>query len=61
MQVKLIQKRLDEIKLDKKDIFDHLSKEFQNLLKENNIDAVIYGREKTPFSIWRKLQKKSVT
>ena len=54
----LIQKRLDEIKLNKKDIFDNLSNEFQNLLKKNNIDAIIYGREKTPFSIWRKLQKR---
>ena len=57
----LIQKRLDEIKLNKKDIFDNLSNEFQNLLNENNIDAIIYGREKTPFSIWRKLQKKRVS
>ena len=45
----LIQKRLDEIKLNKKDIFDNLSDEFHNLLKKNNIDAIIYGREKTPF------------
>ena len=58
---KLIQKRLDEIKFDKKDIFDHLSNEFQNLLIQNNIQPKIYGREKTPFSIWRKLQKKRVS
>ena len=58
---KLIQKRLDEIKFDKKDIFDHLSNEFQNLLTQNNIQPKIYGREKTPFSIWRKLQKKRVS
>ncbi len=57
----LIQKRLDEIKFNKKDIFDNLSNEFNNLLKKNNIDAIIYGREKTPFSIWRKLQKKRVS
>jgi RelA/SpoT family (p)ppGpp synthetase len=57
----LIQRRLDEIKLDKKDIFDHLSNEFQNLLIDRNIKATIYGREKTPFSIWRKLQKKRVS
>ena len=58
---KLIQKRLDEIKFDKKDIFDHLSNEFQNLLTQNNIQTKIYGREITPFSIWRKLQKKRVS
>ena len=55
----LIQQRLDEIKLDKKDIFKTLSDELVNLLNASKIKSVIYGREKTPFSIWRKVQKKS--
>ena len=58
---KLIQKRLDEIKKDKKDIFENLSIELIELLNEYNIKAEIYGREKTPFSIWRKVQKKRVS
>ena len=57
----LIQKRLDEIKLDKKDIFETLSTEIRNLLDQNKISSKIYGREKTPFSIWRKVQKKRVS
>ena len=57
----LIQKRLDEIKSDKKDIFETLSNELKKLLNENNINLEIYGREKTPFSIWRKVQKKRVS
>ncbi len=57
----LIQKRLDEIKLDKKDIFETLSNEIDKLLNQNNIKPKIYGREKTPFSIWRKVQKKRVS
>ena len=57
----LIQKRLDEIKLDKKDIFETLSSELNKLLNQNNIKSKIYGREKTPFSIWRKVQKKRVS
>ena len=57
----LIQKRLEEIKLNKKDIFESLSSEFNQLLIENNINSKIYGREKTPFSIWRKVQKKRVS
>ena len=57
----LIQKRLEEIKLDKKDVFESLSSEFNQLLIENNINSKIYGREKTPFSIWRKVQKKRVS
>ena len=57
----LIKKRLDEIKLDKKDLFEELSFELSEILNENNINAEIYGREKTPFSIWRKVQKKRVS
>ncbi len=57
----LIQKRLDEIKSDKKDIFKSISSEFNQLLNLNNIKSKIHGREKTPFSIWRKVQKKRVS
>ncbi len=57
----LIQKRLEEIKSDKKDIFKSISSEFNQLLNLNNIKSIIHGREKTPFSIWRKLQKKRVS
>jgi len=57
----LIQKRLDEIKTDKKDIYENLSSELKSLLAQNNINSEIYGREKTPFSIWRKVQKKRVS
>ncbi len=58
---KLIKIRLDEIKLDKKDVFEELSFELSEILNENYINAEIYGREKTPFSIWRKVQKKRVS
>ena len=57
----LIQNRLDEIKSDKKDIFESLSIEINTLLNDNNIQSRIYGRGKTPFSIWRKVQKKRVS
>ena len=57
----LIKKRLDEIKSDTKDIFEVLSLELSEILSENHINAEIYGREKTPFSIWRKVQKKRVS
>ncbi len=57
----LIQNRLDEIKSDKKDIFESLSNEINTLLNDNNIQSKIYGRGKTPFSIWRKVQKKRVS
>jgi len=58
---KLIKKRLDEIKDNKVISFNSLSLEFSNLLNQNNLNAQIIGREKTPFSIWRKVQKKTVS
>ena len=58
---KLILNKLNEIKKDKEDIFESLSLEIKTLLNNNNINAEIYGREKTPFSVWRKLQKKRVS
>ena len=58
---KLIKKRLDEIKLDRKDIFEEQSYELSEILNDHEINAEIYGREKTPFSIWRKVQKKRVS
>ena len=45
----LIQKRLDEIKFDKKDIFETLSVELKNLLIQKNINCEIHGREKNTF------------
>ena len=57
----LIKKRLDEIKDNKVISFNSLSLEFSDLLNQNNLNAQIIGREKTPFSIWRKVQKKTVS
>ena len=57
----LIKNKLDEIKSDKKDLFESLSFELSEILNDNNINAEIHGREKTPFSIWRKVQKKRIS
>ncbi|HJN84588.1 MAG TPA: RelA/SpoT family protein [Candidatus Pelagibacter bacterium] len=57
----LIKKRLDEIKEDRTNSFKSISFEFIELLNQNKINAQIFGREKTPFSIWRKVQKKRVS
>jgi len=54
----LIKRRLDEIKENKVNSFNAISLRLNELLKENKIVAEIIGREKTPFSIWRKVQKK---
>ena len=57
----LIKKRLDEIKSDTKDVFESLSFELSKILNDSHINAEIHGREKTPFSIWRKVQKKRIS
>jgi len=58
---RLIKKRLDEIKEDKVDTFNSISLQFSELLNDHKIKADIIGREKTPFSIWRKVQKKRIS
>jgi RelA/SpoT family (p)ppGpp synthetase len=57
----LIIKRLEFIKNNKDDTFKSISLELIELLKANGIDAKIAGREKTPFSIWRKIHNKKVS
>jgi len=57
----LIKKRLDEIKDDKVNSFNSISLQFSGLLNDHKINAEIIGREKTPFSIWRKVQKKRIS
>jgi GTP diphosphokinase / guanosine-3',5'-bis(diphosphate) 3'-diphosphatase len=57
----LIKKRLDEIKDDKANSFNTISLELSKILNEHKIHTEIIGREKTPFSIWRKVQKKRIS
>ncbi len=55
---KLIKDRLETIKENNLTNFNTISDEFLKVLKDNKIFCKIIGREKTPFSIWRKIQKK---
>ncbi len=54
----LIKNRLDEIKHNNLINFKSLSENFTKILNDSKINVKIFGREKTPFSIWRKIQKK---
>ena len=55
---KLIKDRLSNIKENNEMNFNTVSDELKNLLAEKNINCKIFGREKTPFSLWKKVQKK---
>ena len=57
----LIQNRLKFIKNNRNDTFKSISKDLISLLEANGIKAKIAGREKTPFSIWRKVQNKKIS
>ncbi len=57
----LILDRLQFIKSNREDTFKIIAAELIQLLKSNGINAKITGREKTPFSIWRKIQNKKTS
>ena len=54
----LILERLNFIKNNREDSFKSIAADLIELLNKNGIEAKIAGREKTPFSIWRKIQSK---
>ena len=57
----LITERLKFIKSNRIDNFQDIAKDLINILEENGVKATFAGREKTPFSIWRKIQNKKVS
>ena len=54
----MIKNRLDKIKDNNLINYNSVLTEFENILVKNNIKSKIFSREKTPFSIWKKIQKK---
>ena len=57
----LILDRLKFIKNNREDTFKIIAAELIDLLKSKGINVEIAGREKTPFSIWRKIQNKKIS
>jgi GTP pyrophosphokinase/guanosine-3',5'-bis(diphosphate) 3'-pyrophosphohydrolase len=55
-----IQRRLEALKLEHGRAIEGVSREIELVLSEAGVRARVRGREKTPYSIWRKLQRKSV-
>ena len=55
-----IVKRLDLLRSQDDNILKKTISKLQQLLKSNNIESKVFGREKTPYSIWKKMQVKSV-
>jgi RelA/SpoT family (p)ppGpp synthetase len=57
----LITERLKFIKNNRVDNLQEIAADLAEVLKENGVIAIFEGREKTPFSIWRKIQNKKIS
>jgi guanosine-3',5'-bis(diphosphate) 3'-pyrophosphohydrolase len=55
-----IERRLEALKLEHGRAIDGVSRDVETVLAEAGVKAHVFGRQKTPYSIWRKLQRKSV-
>lgn len=53
--------RLVYLRKQGSDTLTPIIEELKQVLEENGIKATVFGREKTPYSIWRKMQKKNVS
>ncbi len=53
-------RRLDFLRNRGEDIVDRIINQLNVLLSEEGLVVEIHGREKTPYSIWRKMQRKAV-
>jgi len=52
--------RLQDLRDDKGDLVNAIAKDMANRLHKAGIEAKIMGREKSPYSIWKKLQAKKL-
>ena len=57
----LVVERLSINKKNRNNTFNEISKNFSKILNNKGVKVKIVGREKTPFSIWRKMQSKRVS
>ncbi len=55
-----IERRLEALKLEHGGAVDGVAREVERVLSQAGVPARVLGRQKTPYSIWRKLQRKSV-
>ncbi len=55
---KIISDRLSKLHAESGDILREIEKELVLKLGENGIKAEVHGREKRPYSIWRKMERK---
>ena len=52
--------RLNYLRSEGNNIVAKVQDELKKVLKDGHVNAVVEGREKSPYSIWRKMQRKNV-
>ncbi len=57
----LVVERLQELSDQSSDMLEEIAYSFSTQLAEVGLTAEVYGRQKRPFSIWRKMQNKSIS
>jgi len=57
----LIIKRLEVLQSENSDMLASIASDIEKRLAENDIPAHVVGRQKRPFSIWRKMEHKSIS
>jgi GTP diphosphokinase / guanosine-3',5'-bis(diphosphate) 3'-diphosphatase len=57
----IIQQRLDRLHAESGDVLQEIEKELLRELEANGLAAEVSGREKRPYSIWRKMERKQLS
>ena len=57
----LLLERLNNLNEQSGDMLNEIAYTFSSLLASRGLKASVYGRQKRPFSIWRKMQHKSIS
>ena len=52
--------KLNEFKASKKDVVEKIINDLQQKISEQNLQSIILGREKKPYSIWNKMKTKNI-
>jgi GTP pyrophosphokinase len=58
---RIIAERLEKLHTESGDVLREIEKALAVKLEENGIKAEVHGREKRPFSIWRKMERKHLS
>jgi GTP pyrophosphokinase len=58
---RIINERLDRLHQESGDVLKEIERTLQELFEKRGLKANVYGREKRPYSIWRKMERKHLS